>query len=380
MTVNGKLNLSRYSLKPADPESRKMLLEAEGLKRVVPLDIRLGVDSLPFKMTVGAMLMTAYWAQNQMSYRRASDAIRSISMIETNPETVRLVADHVGGVVFEADMSAADRLRGQFAHGGVDFGGGRVKDGVLYIQTDGAALNTRNRDDDGSTWRENKLGLVFSSDNIRYWTDAKGKKHHRILKREYVSYVGGIDTFKWLLLLCAVRNGYGAYRKVVVLGDGATWIRNMVAELFPDAQQILDFFHLSENVYKFAKALFKMDEGKYKPWAEDLCERLKASKHEEVLRDLQGYREKPPQDSDVNLYNYIENNIGNIDYAKYEQEGYFVGSGAIESGNRVVLQQRLKQPGMRWNEDTAQPLLTLRAKYESGLWQKEVVDLLRKKY
>jgi len=380
MTVNGKLNLKRYSLKPADSESKRRLLETEGLKRVVPLDIRLGVNNLPFKMTVGAMLTTAYWAQNQMSYRRASDAICAVSMIETNPETVRLVADHVGGVVFDEDMRAAGHLRRRFADSGVDFGGGKAKDGVLYIQTDGAALNTRRKDDEGSTWRENKLGLVFSSDNIRHWKDTKGKRQHRILKREYVSYVGGVDTFKWLLLSCAIRNGYGEYRRVVFLGDGATWIRNMVAELYPDAQQILDFFHLSENVYKFAKALFKMDESKYKPWAEDLCERLKASKYNEVLRDLREHREKLPPDSEINLYNYIENNIENIDYAKYQQEGYFIGSGAIESGNRLVLQQRLKQPGMRWNEVSAQPLLTLRAKNESGLWQKDVVNFLKTKF
>jgi hypothetical protein len=206
----------------------------------------------------------------------------------------------------------------------------------------------------------------------------QGKSRHRILKRAYVSYVGGVDTFKWLLL--SFRNGYGEYKSVVFLGDGATWIRNMVAELFPDAQQILDFLHVSANVYKFAKALFKMDEIRYRPWAEDMCERLKASKYDEVLHDLRKYTEKPLADSDVNLYNYIENNIGNIDYAKYQQEGYFIGSGAIESGNRLVLQQRLKQPGMRWNEDTAQPLLTLRAKFESGLWQKDVVGLLKCKY
>jgi hypothetical protein len=315
-----------------------------------------------------------------MSYRRASDAICSVSMIETNPETVRLVADHVGNTVFEEDMSKAVLLRGQFTSGRVDFGESKAKDGVLYIQTDGAALNTRNKNDDGSTWRENKLGLVFSSDNIRYWTNAKGKRQHRIYKREYVSYVGSVDIFKWLLLACAVRNGYGNYRKTVFLGDGAIWIRNMVAELYPDAQQILDFFHLSENVYKFAKALFKMKETMYRPWAEDLCERLKDSKHDEVLRDLLKYKDSPPPDSDINLYNYRENNINNIDYANYQKEGYFIGSGAIESENRIILQQRLKQPGMRWNEGTVQPLLTLRAKYESGLWEKDVGDMLKSKY
>ena len=331
-------------------------------------------------MTVGAMLTTAYWAQNQMSYRRSADAICSISMMEINPETVRLVSDHVGGIVFEEDMRGARRLFDKFASGGVDFDVCKAKEGVLYIQTDGAALNTRRKDDNNSTWRENKMGLVFSSDNIRYWTDAKGKRQHRIYKREYVSYLGSVDTFKWLLLSCALRNGYGEYKKTVFLGDGAAWIRNMIAELFPDAQQILDFFHLSENVYDFAKALFKMNEARYRPWAEDLCERLKASKYDEVLRDLRIYREAPPANCAVNLYHYIENNINNIDYVKYQQEGFFIGSGAIESGNRLILQQRLKQPGMRWNEETAQPLLTLRAKYESGLWEKDVVGIMKSIY
>jgi hypothetical protein len=50
-----------------------------------------------------------------------------------------------------------------------------------------------------------------------------------------------------------------------------------------------------------------------------------------------------------------------------------VGSGAIESGNKVVMQKRLKLAGMRWNEITAQYLLTLRTKFESGLWKTSVV-------
>lgn len=379
ISVNGKIHLRRYSLKPTDSASKNKLMETEGLKRVIPLDVRLGIDNLPFKMTVGAMLTTAFWAQNQMSYRRASDTICSVSKIETNPETVRLVTDHVGSIVFDEDVRLADRLRNQFADGRVDFGGGKIKDEIIYILTDGAMVNTREKGNSGSTWCENKLGLVFSSDNIRYWTNAKGERQHKIYKREYVSYVGSVDSFKWLLFSCAVRNGYGKYRKIIFLGDGATWIRNMVVELFPDAQFILDFFHLSENVYKFAKALFNMDEAKYRPWAEDVCKKLKVSKHNEVLCDLKKYKEKPPN-CDVNLYKYIDNNSNNIDYAKYQQEGYFIGSGAIESGNRLVLQQRLKQPGMRWNKETAQPLLTLRAKFESGLWERDVVDTLKRKY
>jgi len=39
--------------------------------------------------------------------------------------------------------------------------------------------------------------------------------------------------------------------------DGATWIRNMINEHYPDAVQILDKFHLIENISEYAKIIFK---------------------------------------------------------------------------------------------------------------------------
>ncbi|MDR0622777.1 MAG: hypothetical protein LBJ61_13035, partial [Deltaproteobacteria bacterium] len=74
-----------------------------------------------------------------------------------------------------------------------------------------------------------------------------------------------------------------------------------------------------------------------------------------------------------NLLSYVENNINNIDYASYINNGWFIGSGAIENANRTVLQRRLKQPGMRWSIENAQHLLTLMAKDKSGLWENDVV-------
>ena len=49
---------------------------------------------------------------------------------------------------------------------------------------------------------------------------------------------------------------------------------------------------------------------------------------------------------------------------------------STQSGNKIVLQRRLKQPGMRWNVKTAQSVVTLRAKAESRLWDSHVVNLI----
>ena len=176
------------------------------------------------------------------------------------------------------------------------------------------------------------------------------------------------------MLACSLRNGYGSYKEVVVLGDGATCIRNVVMELFPEAQQILDYVHLCENVNTYAKYLFKNDEKQYIPWAENICESLKLSKYDDVLEELKELGDRAPKDCPVNLYGYITNNINNIDYKTYIEKGYFIGSGAIESGHKLVLHQRLKQAGMSWNVPSAQPVLTLKTKSESALWESDVVD------
>lgn len=334
------------------------------------MDSYLGLSGLPFKITPAAMLKIAYWAQNQSSYQRAEDAISEALRISINDDTIRQVTNFVGGLVFKNDCAKAEEAFSALSNGKLKYE--QTASGVVYIQTDGAALNTRLKDESGSSWRENKLGEIFTSKDIRYWTNHKGERQHQILRKEYTSFVGSAGEFKKHLLACALRNGYGHFKETVVLSDGATWIRNMVEELFPDAQQILDYFHLCENVHTYAKALFNMDASKYVPWAKRICAHLKLSQYKLVLQELEPTKDVKPDGCHVNLYGYISNNIKNIDYALYEKKGYFIGSGAIESGNKLILQDRLKRAGMRWNTTTAQAMLTLKTKAESNIWFRDV--------
>jgi hypothetical protein len=115
-----------------------------------------------------------------------------------------------------------------------------------------------------------------------------------------------------------------------------------------------------------------MDESKYEPWAKSICSHMKSSQYNLVLRELEPLKDKKPSGCPVNLYGYITNNIKNIDYAAYQEKGYFIGSGAIESGNKLILQDRLKRAGMRWNTATAQAMLTLKTKAESNIWFRDV--------
>lgn len=373
MTINGLLKFSRYVLRPIDKAGKQALQRSGYGKSIAPMDCELGIDKLPFKMTINMMIRIAYFAQNQGSYQAAEDIIKNLYNITINDDTIRLVTNYIGKRVFEKDCMLAEKAYNKLQTCELSFE--HNKKGVLYIETDGAALNTRYKNEDGSTWRENKLGVVFSSDDMCFRKNKNGEKEYQIKRREYVSYVGNVHDFSKHLLSCAMRNGYGQYKETVIISDGAAWIRNMIEELFPDAQHILDYFHLCENVYSYAKELWKTDETKSSVWANDICEDLRNGNAKHVLKEISLI--KPKQVMAVNLQGYIENNITHINYPEYEEKGYFIGSGAIESGNKIVLQRRLKQAGMRWNTPTAQYLLTLRSKEASGLWEKDVAAFLR---
>jgi hypothetical protein len=321
------------------------------------------------------MLRIAYWAQNQLSYQRAEEAIREILSLDVDRVTIRNVTNYVGGFVFEND-----RVKAQEAMALLD--SGRMeqphdKKGTLYIETDGAAVNTRAKDAD-STWRENKLAVAFTSDGIRWWTANDGERRHAFTQKPtYCSFIGSVSDFKSHVLALAVQAGYGRYTETVFISDGATWIRNMIQEIFPDAQQILDFYHLCENVNKYARGLFGVSESQEaarKKWANDVCDSLKKSQYQQILNELGEGSSVNVDGISFNLYGYITNNINNIDYLEYQRRGWFIGSGIVESANKTILQDRLKRAGMRWNVQYAQAMLSLRAKKESGMWDTDVVN------
>ena len=202
-----------------------------GVKTVVPLDIYLGVDRIPFKISVKLMLDIAYWAVKLDSYQETEDFFRRTYNLIISDDTIREVVNYIGSVVYDNDCKEAEEALTMYNSCSLPFS--HDKEGTLYIQTDGAALNTRTKDDNDSTWRENKLGLAFSSDNIHYWTSKRGIREHRILSREYISYVGSAQEYKKHLLALAIRCGYGEYKNTVIISDGAAWIRSIKEELFP---------------------------------------------------------------------------------------------------------------------------------------------------
>lgn len=400
LTTEGNQTFNRYRLYAIDtdeyPNSIKRCQALYGNTSVYPMDIHLGIDRLPFKVTVDEALRIAKIGATASSYKEAVARLYDDFGDKMSDNLVREITDYIGDIVLSEDIRLKEERLASFDPKKLRISkrGRRPKDGfVLYCEADGAMFNTRQvktksdstRQTEKSEWKENKLGLVFRSDELidTGEMDEDGSPIKRLGRREYISTTRGIEEFRERLVSLMLKNGMEVASDIVMISDGAVWIRKTREKYFPNATQILDLFHLKENAMKFAQYLYQNDKSQYYPWWKAVCKQLEGGKWKEVLErpEIAEYRTTKDTPQNVpNLYHYIWNNRDIIDYPTYKAKGYFVGSGAIESGNKTVLQERLKLAGMRWYLDSAEGLLALRAKLKSGLWESEVVPIVRKLY
>lgn len=374
ITLYGEIVYSRTLLVPAGKESEKNLARLQKWKSVCPLDEYLGVDKLPFKMTVKMMAAVAKEAVRSTSYERAAVVIREHLGVEVSASTVRSVTDYVGDAVYSDDKTRAENAQ-KNASVKIDKRKKRRKaDDILYIEMDGAMFNTRS-DNNGTSWMECKIGIAFHSKDLKAWVSKNGETRRQITKKRLVGYIGNYKIFKSHILALAERYDYKYCSKIVVISDGADWIRRLTKELFPDSVHILDLSHVKEHVGEYGKWLLG-DGTQAADWITNINEMIEDSRMEEVLSLLEPYKDKKCPANISNLHTYIQNHKECMDYKHYRQQGYFVGSGASESANKYAMQNRMKLQGMRWNKECGQNMLALKTRLESDCWS-EVESLIK---
>ena len=373
ITILGKIRYRRTLLAPVGSDSVKALANIQKEKYICPLDIAIGVNKLPFKITPKMMTAIAKEAIRSTSHERAAQVIQEHYGVKIGTANVRFVTDYVGSVIYEDDKCRADEAKAAHAVRIDKRKKRRRSDDILYLEMDGAMVNTRVQTED-SSWKECKIGMAFHSSDIRAYRTDSGEIRRQILKRRIVGYIGNYNVFKYHLLAIACDYNYQYCSKIVVISDGASWIKTIVDELFPDAIHILDLCHVKEHVGDFGKWLIK-DEREAHQWITKVCALIEEGEIDQVLEFLRPYKDiKCPQNV-LNLYTYIENHKTSMDYRSYKKANCFLGSGTIESANKYTMQNRMKLQGMRWNIEPAQRVLSLKARLESDCWH-EVEPLL----
>jgi hypothetical protein len=164
----------------------------------------------------------------------------------------------------------------------------------------------------------------------------------------------------------AAQRGVVTADEVVIIGDGAHWIWNLAETYFPDAVQILDWYHASSYLWNAAYAIYGDGSGLAQAWAQAQLERLWQGEVPAVLAHLQVHSSLGGAVTDA--MTYYTNHQARMDYPRYRAQGLHMGSGSIESGCKHVLAARLKQAGMMWTHDGALAVATVRAWLKSGRW------------
>jgi len=241
---------------------------------------------------------------------------------------------------------------------------------VMYIQADGAMTPIATTG--GVEYKENKLGIVFTDDNIISNKTKKDGDRIEIKNKHFVSSVGeGVDKFKKLLHVVAKENGSYKATQQVLICDGASWLSKMKEEYFPDAIQILDWYHAVDHLWQTAHSLYgEHNIDQCRSWVEPQKQLLWEGKIDDVISGLikEGNNTKKNQDSIWQLHGYFVSNRNNMRYDEYRDAGYYIGSGAIESANKYIVANRLKQAGMRWEIKNANAIIWLRSKYFEDDW------------
>ncbi len=210
-------------------------------------------------------------------------------------------------------------------------------------------------------WQEARLSLAYRAGSVA--------KHYQATLRE-------VEVAGAQLLECARQAGAGQKSRIHGVGDGAAWIVRQVEERFGEqGRYLIDFYHVSEYLAKAAEAITS----KPKEWRRKQQARLKRNQVGKVLAELTRHlEEEEDEDGQAPVracWRYLSNRLENLDYQGAIEAGLPIGSGEIESGNRSVIQARLKRSGAWWKEENAEAMLALRALRASGQWETYWNDL-----
>jgi hypothetical protein len=224
----------------------------------------------------------------------------------------------------------------------------------------GALEGRKGKQPDGTAkTREAKVGCVFTQTQ----TDQKGKPVRDCGSASFVAAIEAAGPFGWRLYEEAVRRGLFQAKRVVVLGDGAEWVKNTAQTHFCNAQFIIDYYHASEHVGELCRALLDRNPELAKNCRERWTDYLWEGKVDTLVQEATALLPRDPdakKDARTQI-GYFRRNMEHMRYDKFREQDMFIGSGVVEAACRHLVGVRLKQSGMEWTERGANSILALRS-------------------
>jgi len=242
--------------------------------------------------------------------------------------------------------------------------------GRLYGSIDGVMAPCKGE------WREMKNIAWYQVEPVRSYEQ---RRHHASvvgeqnnLQAREITYhcdIQSPDQFGALFWATTCQRQADLHEELVFVCDGAIWIWKLIERHFPHAVQIVDWYHASEYLPPIAEAAFGHDTPHYHAWLDQARSLLWEGQIEDLIHDCQVLASIPTADKAIHdAVSYFSNNHKRMDYARFRQLGYFIGSGTVESAGKQIAGLRLKRSGARWTETGAIATAKARAAWLSNQW------------
>ena len=303
-------------------------------------------------------------------YKDAAEAFSRCHAFKVSPDTIREIV----GMLY--DESSA------FAKGS---GGGErdacdEKAGIVCVMADGTGMPMRKEclkgakgKDGRARTREVKAGAIFVASRTK-----DNEPHRDLDTTTYVATTHRREKFGKYLRSEFDRRFSREPDTVLYITDGGKWLHSIHESEFPFAVEILDVYHAVEHLKPLLAGLgIKENSKEWKYRHHYWSECIKAGKVQNVLDYIwKNMRARLGKDA-MREYKYYRSNAGRMKYDEYRANGWFIGSGVIESGCKTVIGQRFKQSGMIWSLKGAKALLPLRTLYKSNRLEQFFAYLVR---
>jgi len=174
------------------------------------------------------------------------------------------------------------------------------------------------------------------------------------------SRLADAEHFAEATLVETHRRGVERASEVCAVQDGAEWLQGLVNYHRVDAVRILDFAHAAEYVNAIGQAVQAAGGRLPTTWLERVLHQLKHQGPQRVLKHLAWLAAHYPSPTIQEKLTYLQKREAHLQYPSYQAAGWPIGSGSVESANKVVVEARLKGAGMRWERQNVNRMLVLR--------------------
>jgi hypothetical protein len=318
-----------------------------------PLDeeLELGPGAFsPFLMESIARLGT------RLPFEQVPDELAFFTDVRVGEETARRQTESAGAALLRVE--AAD-----YAQWERDCPPVPVGPPVQQLSVDGAMVPLVHKE-----WAEVK-SLALGSVGTRR---SKGEVVACTRELSYCSRLTDADHFRDLVAFAAHRRGTARAERVCAVADGALWIQRVWDWCCPQAVRILDFPHAAEHLSAAAQARYGAGSARAQSWLDTQLHELDQGDPDRVLAALRTLPAEEPGVTAAKVCGeelaYLETRRAQLAYADFHAQGYPIGSGIVESANKLVVEARLKGAGMHWARPNVNPMVALRAMYCSSRW------------